>query len=37
VENGDGEIIWACGSPIAASFAVDDRNDGPFVRITLSP
>ncbi|MCU0277162.1 MAG: hypothetical protein MUF02_10005, partial [Acidobacteria bacterium] len=33
----DGEIIWSCGSPLAAPFAADDVARGPFVRITLAP
>jgi tRNA(Ile)-lysidine synthase len=37
LENGDGEIIWACGSPLAAPFAVDDLAAGPFMRITIAP
>jgi tRNA(Ile)-lysidine synthetase-like protein len=37
LENGDGEIIWACGSPLAAAFAVEDRDAGPFVCITVKP
>jgi tRNA(Ile)-lysidine synthase len=37
LENGDGEIIWACGSPLAAAFAVEDRAAGPFIRIMLTP
>jgi tRNA(Ile)-lysidine synthase len=37
LENGDGEIIWACGSPLAAPFAVDDPMAGPFMRITIAP
>ncbi len=37
LENGDGRVIWACGSPVAAPFAVDDIARGPFVRITLVP
>lgn len=35
LENGDGKIIWACGSPIAAFFAVAKTGRGPFVRIGL--
>ncbi len=37
VENNDGRIIWACGSPLAATFAVEDGDRGPFVSITLAP
>ena len=37
LENGDGEIIWVCGSPLAAAFAVDDPASGPFVRIRVTP
>jgi tRNA(Ile)-lysidine synthase len=37
LENGDGEIIWACGSPLAAPFTVEDPERGPFVRIRLTP
>ena len=37
LENGDGEIIWACGSPLAAPFAVDDPAVGPFMRMTIVP
>ena len=29
LENGDGEIIWVCGSPLAAPFAVEDRDARP--------
>jgi tRNA(Ile)-lysidine synthase len=35
LENGDGKIIWVCGSPLAAPFAVDDSALGPFVRIAI--
>jgi len=40
LENGDGEIIWVCGSPVAAAFAASEaaaRDRGPFMRITLAP
>ncbi len=37
LENGDGEIIWVCGSPLAAPFAVDDPGHGPFFRIQVTP
>jgi tRNA(Ile)-lysidine synthase len=37
LENGDGEIIWVCGSPLAAPFAVDDSARGPFIRIRVTP
>lgn len=37
LENGDGEIIWVCGSPLAAPFAVDDTACGPFFRIQVTP
>ena len=37
LENGDGEIIWVCGSPLAAPFAVDDAARGPFFRIQITP
>jgi tRNA(Ile)-lysidine synthase len=37
LENGDGEIIWVCGSPLAAPFAVDDPGHGPFFRIHVTP
>ena len=33
--NGDGSIIWVCGSPLAAAFAVEDSALGPFVRIVI--
>lgn len=33
LENGDGRLIWACGSPLAAVFAVEDADPGPFIRI----
>jgi tRNA(Ile)-lysidine synthase len=36
LENGDGEIIWVCGSPLAATFAVENHSAGPFVRIMLT-
>ncbi len=36
LENGDGEIIWVCGSPLAAPFAVDDPGRGPFMRIKIT-
>jgi tRNA(Ile)-lysidine synthase len=35
LENGDGRLIWACGSPIAAAFAVEENDPGPFVRISI--
>jgi tRNA(Ile)-lysidine synthase len=35
LENGDGEIIWVCGSPLAAAFAVDDKTAGPFIRVAV--
>jgi len=37
LENGDHEIIWVCGSPLAAAFAVDDPAKGPFIRIQVTP
>ncbi len=37
LENGDGEIIWVCGSPLAQAFAVDDPAKGPFIRIRVTP
>lgn len=37
LENGDGEIIWACGSPLAAAFAVEDAAPGPFFHIKITP
>jgi len=37
LENGDGEIIWVCGSPLAEAFAVQDQAAGEFVRITIKP
>ena len=37
LENGDGRIIWVCGSPLAAPFAVADSDRGPFVRIFITP
>jgi len=37
LENGDGAIIWACGSPLAAAFAVDDAGHGPFLHIQVLP
>jgi len=37
LENGDGEIIWVVGSPLAASFAVDDPAKGPFISIRVTP
>ncbi|HSQ35790.1 MAG TPA: hypothetical protein VLQ89_07355, partial [Candidatus Binatia bacterium] len=37
LENGDGTIIWVCGSPLADAFAVEDRDAGPFVRISIIP
>jgi tRNA(Ile)-lysidine synthase len=36
LENGDGEIIWVCGSPLAAPFMIKDSDSGPFIRIFLS-
>ncbi len=35
LENKDGRIIWVCGSPIAAFFAVAKTGRGPFVAISL--
>ena len=37
LENGDNEIIWVCGSPLAAPFAVDDSGHGPFLHIQVLP
>lgn len=37
LENGDGEIIWVRGSPLAAPFIVEDAERGPFVSIALAP
>lgn len=37
LENGDGEIIWVVGSPLAAPFAVDDPARGPFSHIQITP
>jgi len=37
LENGDGEIIWVCGSPLAAPFAISDRDRGPFIHIQVAP
>ncbi|MCX6556898.1 MAG: tRNA lysidine(34) synthetase TilS [Candidatus Aminicenantes bacterium] len=37
LENGDGEIIWVCGSPLAEAFAVDDTAPGPFINIKVTP
>jgi len=37
LENGDGEIIWVCGSPLATAFAVEDPAQGPFIRIKVTP
>jgi tRNA(Ile)-lysidine synthase len=37
LENSDGEIIWVCGSPLAAAFAVEEGSQGPLVRITVTP
>jgi tRNA(Ile)-lysidine synthase len=37
LENGDGKLIWVCGSPLAAPFAVEDRDAGPFMRISIKP
>jgi len=36
LENGDGEIIWVCGSPLAARFAATPRDRGPFLGIQLA-
>jgi hypothetical protein len=35
LENGDNEIIWVYGSPLAHPFTVKDGDAGPFVRIAL--
>ena len=35
LENGDGKLIWVCGSPLAAAFAVEEGDQGPFVRMTI--
>ena len=35
LENGDGELIWVCGSPLASVFAVEDGARGPFVSIVF--
>jgi tRNA(Ile)-lysidine synthase len=37
LENGAGEIIWVCGSPVAAQFAVADTTTGPFIQIRITP
>lgn len=37
LENGDHELIWVCGSPLAQAFAVDDPGRGPFVCIQVTP
>ena len=37
LENGDGRIVWVCGSPLAAPFAVDDADRGPFISIPVTP
>jgi tRNA(Ile)-lysidine synthase len=37
LENGDGEIIWVCGSPLADAFAVNDPTSGPFINIKVTP
>ena len=37
LENGDHEIIWVCGSPLAAPFAVEEPAQGPFVCIQVKP
>ena len=37
LENGDGEIIWACGSPLADRFAATSSDRGPFMGIRLVP
>jgi len=37
LENGDGEIIWVCGSPLAAPFAVENPDRGPFIGIRITP
>jgi len=36
LENGDGEIIWVYGSPLAAPFAVGNPAKGPFSRIQVT-
>ncbi|MCX6555715.1 MAG: tRNA lysidine(34) synthetase TilS [Candidatus Aminicenantes bacterium] len=36
LQNGDGQIIWVYGSPLAAAFAVEDQASGPFVRIAVT-
>ncbi|MEI6614893.1 MAG: hypothetical protein WCL37_08340, partial [Chrysiogenales bacterium] len=35
LENGDGEIIWVCGSPLATPFMVEDSAPEPFVSIAI--
>jgi tRNA(Ile)-lysidine synthase len=37
LENGDGALVWACGSPLAAPFAASGPGDGPFLRFTARP
>lgn len=37
VENGDGEIIWVLGSPLADRFKVTDKNAGEFLLIRFFP
>jgi tRNA(Ile)-lysidine synthase len=37
LENGNGAIIWVCGSPLAHAFAVGKGAAGPFMLIALEP
>jgi tRNA(Ile)-lysidine synthase len=37
LENGNGDLIWVCGSPLAQPFAVKGGAAGPFMRIALEP
>ena len=37
LENGNGDLIWVYGSPLAHAFAVKGNAAGPFVSIALEP
>ena len=35
--NGDGQIIWVVGSPVADPFKVENKNDKRFLKIAILP
>jgi len=35
--NGDGRLIWVCGSPMADAFTVRSDEQGPYIQISVKP